>query len=73
MSDYQIISRKEQPNFIANFWFLLVTAEGKADDDNDILLKHNVEGMFREWNRLFSDDLKPRWITRDENKAKEKS
>ena len=59
--------RKEQANVMESFWVMLRTCELQADDENDPLLKHRVEGLCNLWNSLTGHDHKLAWIRRAEN------
>ena len=54
----------ERDNVLHSFWVLLGEAETQADNDNNPLLKHQVEGFYRQWNALNGSALEPRWVTR---------
>jgi hypothetical protein len=54
----------ERDNVLQSFWVLLGEAEVQADNDNNPLLKHQVEGFYRQWNALNGSALEPRWVTR---------
>lgn len=54
----------ERDNVLHSFWVLLGAAETRADNDNDPLLKHQVEGFYRQWNALNGTTLNPRWVSR---------
>ena len=54
----------ERDNVLHSFWVLLGEAETQADNDNNPLLKHQVEGFYRQWNTLNGSALEPRWMTR---------
>ena len=57
-------SASEADNVLHSFWVLLGEAETQADNDNNPLLKHQVEGFYRQWNTLNGSALEPRWMTR---------
>lgn len=54
----------ERDNVLHSFLVLLGEAEAQADNDNDPLLRHQVEGFYRQWNALNGSALEPRWVTR---------
>ena len=45
-----------------SFWYMLQECEVKAIDEDDILLKIQVEGFYRQWNFLTNSNQRPRWI-----------
>jgi hypothetical protein len=53
-----------QANVISSFWMMLKECESNADCDDDVLLKHMVEGWYRQWNEMTGDDKQPVWKTR---------
>jgi len=54
----------ERDNVLHSFWVLLGEAEVHADNDNNPLLKHQVEEFYRQWNALNGTTLNPRWVSR---------
>ena len=54
----------ERDNVLHSFWVLLGEAEVHADNDNNPLLKHQVEEFYRQWNALNGTTLGPRWVSR---------
>lgn len=54
----------ERDNVLHSFWVLLREAETQADNDNNPLLKHQVEGFYRQWNALNGSAIEPHWVTR---------
>lgn len=58
------IPANEQEGVLATFWTMLKEAESKADNDDDLLLKHWVEQWFGQWNRITGGDAQPTWVTR---------
>lgn len=55
------ISLDEQENLMNSFWSMLKECESKADNDNDVVLKHWVEQWYQQWNRIQGGDQIPRW------------
>ena len=55
------IPKKFQKDFISSFWSMLRENEAHADNNNDPVLKHFVEGWYRQWNDVTGDDKKARW------------
>lgn len=68
MAEYKI-PRKEFSNVMTSFWTMMKECESVADNENDPVLKHQVEGWHRQWNMLTDSDNEPRWVTR--NKVKD--
>ena len=58
----------ERDNVLHSFWMLLGEAEVHADNDNNPLLKHQVEEFYRQWNALNGTTLGPRWVSRAAHK-----
>lgn len=56
------IAPKEQEDAISSFWTMLQECEGKAKDGNDAVLRHWVEGWYRQWNRITGDNKVPQWV-----------
>lgn len=53
-----------------SFWFMLQELEDQADNEECLVLKHFVEGWYRQYNRLTERDVgPPLWIKRKENKG----
>lgn len=59
----------EMENIFASFWIMLRECEELADSKNDLILRVQVEGFYRQWNRQHGSSLEPRWATRDREKA----
>lgn len=57
------IKKSLQPDIISSFWTMLRECEGQAENDNDCVLKHQVEGYYRQWNLMTGDEKEPRWVT----------
>ena len=49
-------------NVLFSFWYMLQECEAKAMDEDDTLLKIQVEGFYRQWNSLTASNQRPRWI-----------
>lgn len=64
------IKRSMHADVIASFWLMMQTVETLADNADDVTLKAQVEGFFKQWNRMTGDDKKPRWVSRKEEKTK---
>ena len=58
------IPKKEQKDVLSSFWFMLRTCESMADCNDDRLLKRDVEGFYRQWNRITGANYNPIWIER---------
>lgn len=54
------IKRSMHADIIASFWMMLRELEEKADYGSQ-LDKVQVEGWYRQWNRMTGDDKVPRW------------
>lgn len=65
------IPKAEQESVLGNFWTMLKSCEGHADDDNDLVLKHWVTQWYQQWNRITGDTQVPCWVARDAAKAVE--
>jgi hypothetical protein len=57
------INETEHEDMIASFWMMLQECEARAFDNNDPVLRHWVEGWYRQWNRITNDNKKARWDT----------
>lgn len=66
------IPKRMHSDIIHSFWSMMHECESKADNDDDRVLKHLVEGWFRQWNTLNGSNMKPRWIIRREKASLEK-
>lgn len=55
------IKRSMQPDVVSSFWTMLQELRGKANDDDDRVLKVQVEGWYRQWNRMTGDNKTPEW------------
>lgn len=53
-----------QEGILHCYWMMLRECESKADDDNDPVLRHQVEGFYRLWNRVQGSSLWPIWVER---------
>lgn len=67
MSEYKIPA-KEIDSVMQSFWTMMRECETIADNDNDMLLKHQVECWYRQWNKLTARTNEPRWITQNKDK-----
>ena len=54
----------ERENLVSSFWSMLRECESQADNDNDPVLKVQVEGYYRQWNACTGSEHSPRWIDR---------
>ena len=61
-------SKQTKDDILDSFWYMMRECESKADDEDDFLLKHQVEGFYRQWNSLTDMDHKPIWVVRKERK-----
>ena len=64
------IPKSEQANIMASFWSMLRELESQADDKNRELEKHQVEGYYRQWNKIMDDNKEPYWVTRNNDLEK---
>lgn len=55
------VAEPTREDLLHSFWFMLGECESKADETDDRLLKHLVEGYYRQWNKANGDDKQPRW------------
>lgn len=58
------IKKSLQPMIISSFWAMLRECEAQAENNDDRMLKHQVEGYYRQWNLMTGNDQVPRWIKR---------
>ncbi len=58
------IPKDEQANVMSSFWSMMTTLESDADNTGNQLDRHQVEGYFRQWNKLMKDNKEPRWVVR---------
>ena len=58
------IPEEEHTNIMGSFWTMMLELESKANNDDDRLLKHFVEGYFRQWNLIMKDNKEPVWVRR---------
>lgn len=56
------IKRSLQPDVISSFWTMLQELQSQAENDNDVWLKVQVEGWYRQWNAITGDDSLPKWL-----------
>jgi hypothetical protein len=47
---------------ISSFWTMMTELESQAHNQNDRVLMVQVEGWFRQWNRMTGDSKRPRWF-----------
>ena len=57
----ETIKKSMQKDIIGSFWLMMRTLETQADNDNDNLQKHIVEGLYRQWNAMTDSEYEPRW------------
>lgn len=46
------------------YWIMMRECESQADSKKDHVLRVQVEGFYRQWNKLNGTDLEPIWVTR---------
>ena len=49
---------------------LLRECESRAHSDNDPVLKHQVAGIYEQWNRVTGQDHRPQWVVIAEKNKK---
>ena len=55
------MTEQQQQDLLDSFWYLLGEAESKAMNDNDPLLKHQVECFYRQYAELTGRVGTPCW------------
>ena len=55
------MTEQQQQDLLDSFWYLLGEAESKAMNDNDPLLKHQVECLYRQYAELTGRVGTPCW------------
>jgi hypothetical protein len=55
------IKRSMHQDVISSFWTMLQELESKAVNDNDGLLRCQVDGWYRQWNRMTGDTKTAKW------------
>lgn len=55
------IQKRLQPDIIGSFWTMLQELRSKADSDDDLVLKTQVEGWYRQWNTMTGDNKRVEW------------
>lgn len=55
------MSKVIQKDLIDSFWTMLQELEDHANNEDDRVLKHQVEGWYRQWNRMTNSNQSPRW------------
>ncbi len=58
------IPKSEQEHVLSSFWTMMKECESQADNENDAVLKHQVAGWHRQWNRITGDSSEPIWERR---------
>lgn len=58
------IPYEEHANIMGSFWSMMTELETQADNNDDRLLKHMVDGYFRQWNLVMKDNKQSRWERR---------
>ncbi len=56
------IKRSMHHDIISSFWTMLRECEEKAINEGSAVLKVQVEGWYRQWNRMTGDNKKPQWL-----------
>lgn len=60
-----IIPAKDQKDVLDSFWTMLRECEEKAENENSSFLRHQVEQLYDQWNRLTQSTAAPRWKEND--------
>jgi len=55
------IPQNEQESALSTFWTMLQECEGKAQDNDDPVLRLWVSQWYEQWNRITGDAKVPRW------------
>lgn len=55
------IAKSLQPDVISSFWTMLQELHSKADDNDDRVLKVQVEAWYRQWNAMTGDNKTVTW------------
>jgi hypothetical protein len=55
------IKRSMHHDVLHSFWMMLCECENSAQTNNDAVLKVQVEGWIKQWNRMTGDTKKPKW------------
>jgi acyl carrier protein len=55
------IPKRMQPDVISSFWSMLGELRTQANNDDDRVLKVQVEGWYRQWNAMTGDNREPNW------------
>lgn len=55
------IPKKEHDNVMACFWTMMRECESTANNNDDRVLKVQVEGFAKLWNRVTNDSFQPKW------------
>lgn len=65
MVNLSSIAPSEQECFISSFWSMLKELEHQADSkEASVILRHEVTGYYKQWNRVTGDNKQPIWVTR---------
>ena len=57
------IKRSMHKDVISSFWTMMQELESHANNDNNPVLKHQVDGWYRQWNRMTGDTKVARWTS----------
>jgi acyl carrier protein len=55
------IPKRMQPDVISSFWTMLGELRSQADNNDDTILKVQVEGWYRQWNEMTGDNKTACW------------
>jgi hypothetical protein len=56
------IPADQHENVIGAYWYMMRECESKAADENCAVLKLQVEGFYRLWNKMTDDNKQPIWV-----------
>ena len=68
MAQLENIPRSMHRDVIHSYWTMMMELMSQADNQEDTVLKVQVEGYFRQWNRMTGSNDKPKWMTRDNDR-----
>ena len=64
MTQYKTIDPKHQETVIACFWAMMRELESEADNNQDRVLMHFVDGYARTWNEITGGEFETVWAKR---------
>lgn len=60
----QLWGGEQSADVLHCYWIMMRECESQADSKKDHVLRVQVEGFYRQWNKLNGTDLEPIWVTR---------